>query len=52
MPATMKNSAALARRRRCYKLTLTSNLRRLHAHRFYQRLGWRRNHFGYSLGPD
>lgn len=40
----------IARRRGCYKLSLTTNVRRARAHRFYERLGWRRSHFGYSLG--
>ena len=40
----------IARRRGCYKLALTTNVKRARAHRFYERLGWRRSHFGYSLG--
>jgi GNAT superfamily N-acetyltransferase len=40
----------IARRRGCYKLSLTTNVKRARAHRFYERLGWRRSHFGYSLG--
>jgi GNAT superfamily N-acetyltransferase len=40
----------IARRNRCYKMSLTTNLKRGRAHRFYERLGWRRTHFGYSLG--
>jgi GNAT superfamily N-acetyltransferase len=39
----------IARRNRCYKMSLTTNLKRDRAHRFYERLGWRRTHFGYSL---
>jgi GNAT superfamily N-acetyltransferase len=39
----------LARRRGCYKLALTSNIARPRAHKFYERLGWTRTHFGYSL---
>jgi GNAT superfamily N-acetyltransferase len=42
----------LARRRGCYKLALTSNIARPRAHKFYQRLGWTRTHFGYSLGLE
>lgn len=45
----MRRAAAIARRAKCYKLCLTTNIRRLQAHRFYERLGWRRTHFGYSL---
>ncbi len=39
----------LARRRGCYKLALTSNIARPRAHKFYERLGWTRTHFAYSL---
>lgn len=39
----------IAQRRGCYKLSLTTNVKRARAHRFYERLGWRRSHFGYSL---
>jgi len=42
----------LARRRKCYKMALTSNIARGRAHRFYERLGWTRTHFGYSLGLE
>jgi GNAT superfamily N-acetyltransferase len=42
----------IARRAGCYKLTLTSNVRRMRSHRFYARLGWRQTHYGYSLGLD
>jgi len=48
--AMMDAAAALAIRRGCYKLALTTNVRRMRAHRFYERLGWRRTHYGYSLG--
>ncbi|HVA77093.1 MAG TPA: GNAT family N-acetyltransferase [Candidatus Binataceae bacterium] len=48
--AMMDAAAALAVRRGCYKLALTTNVRRTRAHRFYERLGWRRTHHGYSLG--
>jgi GNAT superfamily N-acetyltransferase len=41
-----------ARRRGCYKLALTSNVARPRAHKFYQRLGWTRTHFGYSLSLE
>lgn len=47
--ALMRAAADAAREAGCYKLTLTSNLARTGAHRFYSRLGWKRSHFGYSL---
>lgn len=45
----MRAAASAAREAGCYKLTLTSNLARAGAHRFYSRLGWKRSHYGYSL---
>jgi GNAT superfamily N-acetyltransferase len=39
----------VARRNRCYKMSLTTNLKRPRAHRFYERLGWRLSHHGYSI---
>jgi GNAT superfamily N-acetyltransferase len=48
----MAAAGDLARRRGCYKLALTSNIARPRAHRFYERLGWKRTHFGYSLGLE
>ena len=32
----------------CYKVTLTSNLRRAAAHRFYERLGFQHTHKGFT----
>jgi N-acetylglutamate synthase-like GNAT family acetyltransferase len=50
--ALMAAVGEVARRAGCYKITLTSNVRRRRSHRFYARLGWRRTHYGFSLGPD
>jgi N-acetylglutamate synthase-like GNAT family acetyltransferase len=50
--AMMAAAGEIARKAKCYKLTLTSNVRRMRSHRFYARLGWRRTHYGYSLGPQ
>ena len=47
--ALMRAVAEAARAAGCYKLSLTSNLARTGAHRFYRRLGWKRTHYGYSL---
>lgn len=38
-----------ARARNAVKLSLTSNLAREGAHRFYEALGWRHSHAGYTL---
>ena len=48
----MVAAGELARRRGCYKMALTSNIARPRAHKFYERLGWTRTHFGYSLGLE
>lgn len=40
----------MARQRGCYKLVLSSNIRRTDAHRFYRRLGWRLTHLGFEIG--
>jgi GNAT superfamily N-acetyltransferase len=50
--AMMAAVGEVARKAGCYKLALTSNLRRPRAHRFYERLGWRRTHYGYSVELD
>jgi GNAT superfamily N-acetyltransferase len=47
--ALMRAAAEAARQAGCYKLSLTSNLARTGAHRFYSRLRWKRTHYGYSL---
>jgi len=39
----------IARRCGCYKLSLTSNLKRPKAHRFYEKFGMRRTHYGYTI---
>ncbi|HUA32910.1 MAG TPA: GNAT family N-acetyltransferase [Candidatus Binataceae bacterium] len=45
----MEAADRIARRNRCYKMSLTTNLKRPRAHQFYERLGWRRTHHGYSM---
>ncbi len=47
--AMLAEAARIARLRRCYKMALTTNVARKRAHRFYERLGWRRTHYGYSF---
>lgn len=48
--ALVEAASNLARRRGCYKLVLSSNIRRTDAHRFYRRLGWRLTHLGFEIG--
>ena len=48
--AMMRFAIERARARRCYKLLLSSNARREHAHAFYERLGFARH--GYSFRVD
>jgi GNAT superfamily N-acetyltransferase len=48
----MAAASNLARHRGCYKMSLTSNFARPRAHKFYERLGWKRTHFGYSRGLE
>lgn len=38
-----------ARRRDCRLVQLTSNMSRLDAHRFYERLGFSKSHFGFKM---
>lgn len=39
----------IAKASHCYKIVLSSNLARKRAHEFYQRLGWKQTHIGFSL---
>jgi GNAT superfamily N-acetyltransferase len=45
----MDASLEIARRRGCYKLCLTSNRKRPRAHRFYEKFGMQRSHFGFTM---
>lgn len=47
--AMMEFARARALESGCYKIVLSSNVARKEAHRFYEHLGWRKSHFGYSL---
>ena len=48
--AMMDHAMSIAREKGCYKLTLSSSLKRVRAHAFYEKLGYRR--YGYSFGVD
>jgi GNAT superfamily N-acetyltransferase len=47
--AMMRHAIELARRRGCYKLTLSSNLKRERAHAFYESLGFERHGFSFRV---
>jgi GNAT superfamily N-acetyltransferase len=48
----MEAAGTIAQANGCYKMALTSNIKRPRAHRFYERLGWRRMHLGFSRDLD
>lgn len=47
--AMMTFALALARKRRCYKLSLSSNIARRHAHAFYRSLGFRQHGLSFQV---
>jgi GNAT superfamily N-acetyltransferase len=47
--ALMQRAIEMAKEAGCYKLSLTSNLARTDAHRFYERVGFKATHVGYRL---
>jgi ribosomal protein S18 acetylase RimI-like enzyme len=48
--AMMDHAMSIAREKRCYKIALSSSVKRVRAHAFYEKLGYRR--YGYSFGVD
>jgi ribosomal protein S18 acetylase RimI-like enzyme len=48
--AMMDHAMQIAMERGCYKLALSSSIKRTRAHAFYENLGYRR--YGYSFGVD
>ena len=48
--AMMGHAMQIAMERGCYKLALSSSIKRVRAHAFYEKLGYRR--YGYSFGVD
>jgi GNAT superfamily N-acetyltransferase len=47
--AMLRQALKLAADAGCYKLTLSSNLKRMDAHRFYERLGFSRHGISFSI---
>lgn len=47
--AMLRQALRLAADAGCYKLTLSSNLKRMDAHRFYERLGFSRHGISFSI---
>jgi GNAT superfamily N-acetyltransferase len=50
--ALVAHAVELARARGCYKLSLTSNLKRAEAHVFYERRGFSHTHRGFTIYLD
>lgn len=50
--AMMRFALARARDAGCYKLTLSSNLKRTGAHLFYEGIGFRRHGYSFVVEPD
>jgi GNAT superfamily N-acetyltransferase len=48
----MDEALKIARRRGCYKLSLTSNRKRPRAHQFYEKFGMLRTHYGFTMYLD
>lgn len=47
--ALVQHAIEIARNAGCYKLTLTSNLGRTEAHRFYERMGFQTSHRAFRI---
>jgi GNAT superfamily N-acetyltransferase len=45
----MEYALQYAREKGCYKMSLSSNLRREHAHRFYESLGFKKHGFSFLM---
>ena len=50
--ALVERAVELAREKGCYKLSLTSNLKRAEAHRFYESAGLNHSHKGFTIYLD
>jgi len=45
----MNHAMELAKAERCYKLMLSSNKKRIEAHKFYQRLGFNQHGISFAI---
>jgi len=45
----LETAVRYARSKDCYKVALTSNRKRAHAHRFYRRIGWQQSSLGFTF---
>jgi GNAT superfamily N-acetyltransferase len=50
--AMMRYAMECCRQSSCYKITLSSHLKREHAHRFYQSLGFKKHGFSFIVKPE
>ena len=50
--AIVRKAIELAREAGCYKVSLTSNVRRVESHHFYESLGFRQTHLGFRIDFD
>lgn len=47
--ALFEEACRTARSENCEQIELVTNMRRIHAHRFYERLGMKATHYGYTM---
>lgn len=50
--AMMAHALAICRQKGCYKMTLSSNLRRTEAHAFYEALGFEKHGYSFRIDPE
>jgi GNAT superfamily N-acetyltransferase len=50
--AMMEHAMAICRQKGCYKLMLSSNLRRTGAHAFYESLGFEKHGYSFRIDPE
>ena len=50
--AMMQHALAICRQKGCYKMMLSSNLRRTGAHAFYESLGFEKHGYSFRIDPE